>query len=220
MVRYVYNKCIIVFLIFVVFLSSCGSKRIIFSDNEGIDWVLVDSKIEKEEHWKIYYRELDEKHNYEYMFESSLSLSPKICLELFRESLLDVSSNNPKNKDLKSSILINTDKEILVYSIKDEPFIFKDTEMCVSYEFNDNLGLDGLIRWKENWNKCNVVPSKKLKRVMEFRGSWRFTQIGTDHSKVRLKVSFDTQGMPMFLVRPMVKKYMIESFKIFKINRK
>jgi hypothetical protein len=75
-------------------------------------------------------------------------------------------------------------------------------------------------RWNEAWEESQIQPSKKLKRVDTFRGSWSFSPITNNSSKAINSVQFDPKGMPLWLINPMVYKFLKEGLKDIKTTSK
>ena len=95
-------------------------------------------------------------------------------------------------------------------SFTKEPFPFKDTEMSIRYLFfSDDAGTTG-VRWHEAWKECPIQPSKKLNRVETFRGSWNFSPATKGSCLVVNTVQFNPKKMPLWLVEPMVVKFLKE----------
>lgn len=84
--------------------------------------------------------------------------------------------------------------------------------MSVRYLFSQDTArnIEG-VEWKEAWGAGSVPPpSKKLSRVETFRGSWSFSPTSGRSSKAVNSVQFDPKKMPLWLVQPMVVKFLVK----------
>jgi hypothetical protein len=97
---------------------------------------------------------------------------------------------------------------LVTYLIHNEPFPLKNTEMSVKYIFYNNGEENTGVRWHEAWDDNSVSSSKKLNRVQTFRGHWNFSLTANDSCKATNSVSFDPKKMPLWLVEPMVFKFL------------
>jgi len=89
---------------------------------------------------------------------------------------------------------------------------FKDTEMSVRYRFTQaaDSNTEG-VEWVEAWDDTSVPPpSRKLSRVETFRGAWTFSRTSNNFSKATNSVKFDPKKMPLWLVEPMVAKFLVK----------
>jgi hypothetical protein len=195
----------------VLFLQSCGSARDKnIKEREKHEWHVVKvDKIEKPT-WKIYKRKLKGTNFLEYKIEEDIQSSPEACLEAFRKDIHKLANGAENKKHPIYEISEESENSILTYVIHKEPFFFKNTEMSVRYLFyNDDVGNFG-VEWDEAWEESQIQPSKKLKRVDTFRGSWSFSLITNNSSKAINSVQFDPKGMPLWLINPMVYKFLKE----------
>jgi len=200
--------------------SSCSTNRAIRLRNKSIkEWsayrleAIKKSRASEDEKWTIYSRKIKGTNFLEFKIEGDIEALPKACLAAFRQDILNQAADF-KNKKYPTYEIVSESKDsLLTYVIHNEPFPLKDTEMSVRYLFcNDEDGSTG-VRWHEAWDESQVQPSKKLNRVETFRGSWSFAPISGNSSQAANSVQFDPKGMPMWLVKPMVIKFLKNGLK-------
>jgi len=189
--------------------TGCHStKRTLAPGEENQGWAMV--KVDKNDKpsWAIYTRKIVGTDFLEYKIEGGIKSSPKVCVAAFKQDLQNQAAD-PKSKKFPTYQITNESKDcLLTYVIHKEPFPLKDTEMSVRYTFfNDEDGSAG-VRWKEAWNECDVQPSKKLNRIETFRGSWKFSPTSNNSCQAATSVQFDPKKMPLWLVEPMVFKFL------------
>ena len=146
----------------------------------------------------------------EYKIEGDIQLSPEVCLGVFKENIHKLASGTENKKYPTYEISNQSDNSLLTYVVHNEPFFFKNTEMSVRYLFFINEDGSYGVKWNEAWEESQIKPSKKLKRVDTFRGSWSFSPITNNSSKAINNVQFDPKGMPLWLINPMVYKFLKE----------
>lgn len=195
----------------ILFLQSCVSARDrSIKEWEKYEWQIV--KVDKSQNptWKIYKRKLKGTNFLEYKIEGDVKSSPEACLDAFRKDIHKLANGAENKKYPIYEISEESENSILTYVIHKEPFFFKNTEMSVRYLFyNVDEGNFG-VEWNEAWEESQIKPSKKLKRVDTFRGSWSFSPITNNSSKAINSVQFDPKGMPLWLINPMVYKFLKE----------
>lgn len=205
-------KTAIGFWIFCVFLFSttgCNSSRSANSSGEkNAEWKMVKSDKSDEPSWMIYTRKIVGTNWLEYKIEGDIRSSPKACLSSFRTDLHNQAKDLKNKKYPLYEISNESEESLLTYVIHNEPFPLKDTEMSVKYIFFSNEDGSAGVTWKEAWDDCPVQPSKKLSRVQTFRGSLNFSPTPNNSSKAVKSVKFDPKKMPMWLVEPMVFKFL------------
>ncbi|MFT6502753.1 MAG: hypothetical protein ACJASQ_002884 [Crocinitomicaceae bacterium] len=187
----------------------CSSSRNVISSDEGINkWEIA--KIDKGDspNWIIYTRKIAGTNFLEYKIEGDVQSSPTACVTSFRQDIYN-QANDLENKKFPTYQIVNESKDSLTtYVIHNEPFPLKDTEMSVRYIFyNDEEGSAG-VRWNEAWDSNSTSPSKKLNRVETFRGQWNFSLVDADACDAVNSVSFDPKKMPLWLIEPMVFKFL------------
>lgn len=204
-----FTRFIVLLGFVILFLQSCASTRQkSIRAWEKNEWQLV--KVDKTEKpsWKIYKRNLKGTNFLEYKIEGDIQSSPEVCLEAFRNDIQKL-ANGAKNKKYPTyNIFEESERSLTTYVIHNEPFPFKNTEMSIKYLFYDDAKGSKGVRWKEAWGDSHFFSSKKLKRVETFRGSWSFTPITQNYSQALNSVQFDPKGMPLWLVTPMVSKFL------------
>lgn len=191
--------------------SSCSTHRAIRLRNKSIkEWSafqLEPVKKSEDEKWIIYSRKIKGTSFLEYQIEGDIKASPPECLASFKQDILSEASDLHNKKYPTYEIIHEAKDSLLTYVIHNEPFPLKDTEMSVRYLFYDREGETG-VSWREAWDRSQVQPTKKLKRVESFRGSWSFVPTSDNSSQATNSVQFDPKGMPLWLVKPMVIKFL------------
>ncbi|MFK7922723.1 MAG: hypothetical protein AB8H47_12240 [Bacteroidia bacterium] len=191
-------------------ISISAQQNIIPQEEKNQEWEVVKTDKNDEPTWVIYTRKIAGTNFLEYKIEGDVASSPKACVALFREDIHNQADDSTNKKYPTYEIVDESKEGFLTYVIHKEPFPLKDTEMSVNYVFfNDEDGSKG-VRWHEAWDDCPIQPSKKLSRVQTFRGSWYFLPISNKNSKAINSVQFDPQKMPLWLVEPMVFKFLKE----------
>ena len=207
------NKTVFVSNFYAILLSSLvgvGLQSCATLKNSNVkEWrtVRVDKKND-EPTWTIHSRKIVGTDFFEYKIVGKIEDSPKDCLASFRQEIYDQADGREKKKYPTYKIVDESNDSLLTYVIHNEPFPMKDTEMSVRYWFY--AGTDGSlgISWKEAWEESEIQPSAKLQRVQTFRGSWSFVPTSESSCKAINTVQFDPQKMPMWLVEPMVFKFL------------
>lgn len=197
-------------LIFLVLsLPSCtANKKNSSSEKEEYKWQVVKKEKSKSPDWVIYSRQIEGTNFFTYKIEGNISASPSDCLTAFKSDIHQKVNDNKNKKFPTYDLVEESPNSLLTYVIHKEPFPLKNTEMSVRYQFyNNNDGSTG-AHWKEAWEESPIQPSKRLKRVESFRGSWDFKPINKDISSAINTVSFDPKKMPLWLVEPMVVKFL------------
>lgn len=190
---------------------SCHSPRTAIVSGENQGWTLFRTEKGDQPSWNIYTRQLPRTSIYEYKIEGLVGATPEACILVYRGDILALAAGTKIDKKLTTyDLLEETSDSLLTYVIHNEPFPLRDTEMCVRYRFS--LGQDGaaVAEWVEAWDQRTIPPSKKLKRIDTFRGSWRFSPTANDSCMAVNTVQFDPGKMPMWLVNPMVVKFLRE----------
>ena len=217
---YLYNQSILWFYPIIlgvvsITFSSCSTHRAIRLRNKSIkEWSAYqfeeikkspDSEVEK---WTIYSRKIKGTNFSEYKIEGNIEAAPKACVLVFRKDIYNQAADLNNEKYPTYDIVYETTDSLLTYVIHNEPFPLKDTEMSVMYIFfNNEDGRTG-VTWREAWDESQIQSSKKLNRVETFRGSWNFTPTSNNSSQATNSVQFDPKGMPLWLVKPMVIKFL------------
>jgi len=204
-------RLIFLFGFVILVLQSCVSVRgRNVKEWEKYEWQMV--KVDKSEDptWEIYKRKLKGTNFLEYKIEGDIPSSPEACLEAFRKDIHKLANGAENKKYPIYEISEESENSILTYVIHNEPFFFKNTEMSVRYLFYNDDEENFAVEWNEAWEESQIQPSKKLKRVDTFRGSWSFSPITNNSSKAINSVQFDPKGMPLWLINPMVYKFLKE----------
>ena len=197
------------FLIF--FLQSCVSARDrSIKEWEKHKWQVVKADKTEKSNWKIYKRNLKGTNFLEYKIEGEIQSSPEACLEVFKNDIHELATGAENKKYPTYTISKESENSLTTYVIHDEPFPFRNTEMSIQYLFSGNEDGSKVVEWTEAWEDSQIQPSKKLKRVQTFRGSWSFAPITQNSSQALNSVQFDPKGMPLWLVTPMVSKFLKE----------
>lgn len=200
--------------------SSCSTHRAIRLRNKSIkEWSayrfeeIKKSPDSEGEKWTIYSRKIKGTNFSEFKIEGDIEASPKTCVAIFRQDIQNQAADL-KNKKYPTYEIVSESKDsLLTYVIHNEPFPLKDTEMSVKYIFfNDEDGTTG-VTWNEAWNESQVQLSKKFNRVETFRGSWSFVPNSGNSCQATNSVQFDPKGMPLWLVKPMVVKFLKNGLK-------
>ena len=189
--------------------ASCSSSWNLTSseiDNQG--WKVV--KVDKAENpaWIISTRNEVGTNFLEYKIEGDIDATTEACIAAFKKDILNQAAHLKNKKYPTYEIVSESSDSLLTYVIHHEPFPLKDTEMSIMYFFsNDEDGTTG-VTWHEAWDVNPVPPSKKLSRVKTFRGSWSFAPTSSHANLAVNSVQFDPKGMPLWLVKPMVMKFL------------
>lgn len=205
----------IIFGISCLTFSSCSTQRGIRLRDKSIkewseyEWQEIKKSDENNaEKWTIYSRKVRDTNFLEYKIEGKIEASPKACLTSFIKDIHNQADDFKKFPTYE--IVEQSAKSILTYVIHKEPFPLKNTEMSVRYMFFSNNDETAEVKWKEAWNESSIQPSKKLKRVEMFRGSWNFIPIANNSCKAVNNVQFELKGMPLWFAEPMVIKFLKE----------
>lgn len=181
-------------------------KKSMTEPNQG--WKIVKADKNDEPTWIIYSRKIEGTNFYEYKIEGDIQSSPEACIASFKQDIHNLASGAKSKKYPIYNIVEESEEGLLTYVIHKEPFPLKNTEMSVRYNFfNEADGSIG-VRWHEAWEECTAQPTKKLSRVQSFRGTWNFSPTSDNACKAVNSVQFDPQKMPMWLVEPMVVKFL------------
>ncbi|MFK7807602.1 MAG: hypothetical protein AB8F74_07390 [Saprospiraceae bacterium] len=207
--------CIITLGVASLTFSSCSKNRITRLKNKSYKkWSAYQFKAIKEssnresKKWTIYSRKIRGTSFLEYKIEGDIEASPKACLAAFRQDMLRQAADLNNKKYPTYEVVTMSKDSLLTYVIHNEPFPFRDTEMSVKYVFFNDENGGAEVRWREGWEESQVQLSKKLKRVETFRGAWRFDPTSDNSCEATNSVQFDPKGMPLWLVRPMVFKFL------------
>lgn len=192
-------------------LHSCVSARDkSIKEWEKHEWHIIKTDQKEQPTWIIYTRKIANTNFLEYKIEGDIQASSKACLAAFRKDLYK-QADDPKNAKYPTyEISKEKDGSLLTYVIHNEPFPLKDTEMSVRYQFFNEEDGTAEVRWHEAWMDSPVQPSKKLNRVEAFRGSWHFSPAAESSCHAMNSVQFDPKKMPLWLVEPMVFKFLRE----------
>ena len=197
-----------------IVLNSCSTCRInrlknkSYKEWKAFQWTETKkSSDQKAADWTIYSRKVEGTTLMEYKIEGEIGSSPETCMAAFRQGIHH-QAENPGKKYPAYEIVHESQDSLLTYVIHNEPFPFKDTEMRVQYLFINNEDCSMGVSWNEAWDRGSTPPSKKLKRIETFRGSWQFSTVSEKQSNAVNMVQFDPQGMPKWLVQPMVTKFL------------
>lgn len=195
--------------------SGCSTHRAIRLKKKSIkEWrvyrleEIKKSSANEDENWTIYSRKIKGTNFSEYKIEGNIETAPKACIAVFKQEILNQAADLENKKYPTYEIVSESKDSLLTYVIHNEPFPLKDTEMSVKYQvFNGGNGSTA-VTWHEAWDESQVQLSKKLSRVETFRGSWSFTPTSSHSCQATNSVQFDTKGMPLWLVKPMVIKFL------------
>ena len=215
------TKLIFILGFAILFLQGCVSTR-----NRSIkewkkhEWSIVKVDKKDEPTWKIYKRKIKGTNFLEYKIEGNIKSSPETCLKTFKNDIHKL-ANGAKNKKYPTyDISEESEKSLLTYVIHNEPFPLRNTEMSVRYLFfSEEDGSYG-VKWNEAWEESQIQPSKKLNRVEIFRGSWRFSPTKDNASKAINSVQFNPKGMPLWLINPMVYRFLKEGLEDIRTTSK
>ncbi|MFY0602158.1 MAG: hypothetical protein JXR03_20955 [Cyclobacteriaceae bacterium] len=195
--------------------SSCSTHRAVRLRNKSIkEWSAFQleevkkSPEGKGEKWTIYSRKIKGTNFLEYKIVGDIEASPKACIAAFRQDILNQAADLENKKYPTYEIVSESGDSLLTYVIHNEPFPLKDTEMSVMYIFSNDEDSTTGVTWHEAWDESQAQISKKLNRVETFRGSWVFALTSDNSWQGANSVQFDPKGMPMWLVKPMVMKFL------------
>lgn len=199
-----------VFSVLLFTAISCGSSRKIISSNEeNYEWQIVKTDKNDTPSWIIYTRKIENTNFLEYKIEGKINSSPKACISSFRKDIHDQADDTVNKKYPTYEIVYKSKDSLVTYVVHNEPFPLKDTEMSVRYIFYENEEGNTGVRWHEAWDANSISTSEKLNRVQTFRGHWNFSLIANNSCEATNSVSFDPEKMPLWLVEPMVFKFLI-----------
>ncbi|AWV96820.1 hypothetical protein [Arcticibacterium luteifluviistationis] len=212
------NISVYVCLLFLVspFLNGCSRLRIeLQKDKSYKEWKAYQWKEIKKspnsevKEWIIYSRKLRGTNFLEYKIEGKVESTASTSLSAFKGDIIRHTNGSKIDEKLTTyKLMEKSEDSLLTYVIHDESFPFKDTEMCLRYKFFTDEDRNSIVKWNEAWDKCEIQPSKKLKRIEMFRGSWIFSSTENSSTQAVNIVQFDPKGMPMWLVKPMVIKFL------------
>ena len=204
------------YLIITVLFSSLGcmsTRNTMSLEKKQQDWKLVKTDKNEEPSWIIYTRKIASTSFLAYKIEGDIKSSSKSCISSFKQDIHDLAAGSQNKKYPTYQIVDESKDSILTYVIHKEPFPLKNTEMSVRYIFFSNEDGSTGVKWKEDWEANPIQPSKKLSRVESFRGSWHFSPISDNHTAGINSVHFDPKKMPLWLVKPMVFKFLKKGLK-------
>ena len=194
--------------VLISFLGCKSTQNAISMETKEEDWKVVKTDKDDEPNWVIYTRKIAGTSFLAYKIEGDIKSSSKACISAFKQDIHNL-ANGSKNKMYPTYQIVDESKDsLLTYVIHKEPFPLKNTEMSIQYIFFSNEDGSTGVRWKEDWEVNPIQPSKKLSRVTSFRGSWHFSPISNNHSTGVNSVHFDPKKMPLWLVQPMVFKFL------------
>lgn len=195
--------------------SSCSTQRGIRLRDKSIkEWETYQleevkkSPDDETEKWTIYSRKIEGTNFLEYKIEGNIMASPNACVGTFRQDILNQSADLNNKKYPTYEIVRESKDSLLTYVIHNEPFPLKDTEMSVMYIFSNDEDASTGVEWHEAWDESKIQASKKLNRVETFRGLWSFSPTSDNSCQAANSVHFDPKGMPIWLVKPMVTKFL------------
>ncbi|WP_299801302.1 hypothetical protein [uncultured Maribacter sp.] len=193
----------------ILLLQSCAStQHKSIKAWEKNEWQVVKVDKTEEPTWKIFKRNLKGTDFLEYKIEGDIQSSPEACLDAFKNDIHKLANGAEDKKYPTYTISEESEQSLTTYVIHNEPFPFRNTELSIRYMFHDEANGSKGVSWKESWDDSYIFSSKKLKRVETFRGSWSFTPITENSSYAYNSVQFDPKGMPLWLVTPMVSKFL------------
>lgn len=204
-------------ILIAIIFQSCGPTQSHGTKElEKYEWAVVKENKNPTQHWAISKRKIKNSTFWEYKIEGTMNSTPKEGAIGFREDIHNLAKgSNPKEYPIYKIIKESKDS-LVAYFVHNESFFFKDTEMCVKFDFHNNENGDVIIEWTESWNDCSTQPNKRLKRVETFRGNIHLSSAANNTSKIVQTVQFDPKGMPMWLVNPMVVKFLKKELIKFK----
>ncbi|MFK8039080.1 MAG: hypothetical protein AB8B74_12370 [Crocinitomicaceae bacterium] len=183
---------------------------------EKRNWKVVKVEKKTDPLWTIYTRKIASTNFLEYKIEGTIAASPKASILAFKQDIYNLTNGQKSKKYPHYEIINESGDSLLTYVIHKEPFPLKNTEMSVMYTFfTDSDGSTG-VKWKEDWDANPIEPSKKVSRVKSFRGSWLFTPKTDNITSAVTSVNFDPKRMPLWLVEPMVFKFLKNGLKNIK----
>jgi len=177
---------------------------------EKHEWHVVKVDKTEEPTWEIFKRNLKGTNFLEYKIEGNIQSSPEACLDAFKNDIHKLATGAEDKKYPTYTISEESEQSLKTYVIHNEPFPFRNTEMSIRYLFFGDKDGSKSVEWTEAWEDSRIEPSRKLKRVETFRGSWIFAPITQNSSQALNSVQFDPKGMPLWLVTPMVSKFLKE----------
>ncbi|MCW5518131.1 hypothetical protein [Muriicola sp. Z0-33] len=205
----------ITFLFVFPMLTSCSAYRInrlknkSYKEWKAYQWNETKRSSDKDDsEWTIYSRKIKGTNLFEYKIEGAVASSPEACIAAFREDIYDHSEGHFSKKYPVYDILQESTDSLLTYVVHNEPFPFRDTEMKIQYVFIHDKDENKAVEWNEAWHGSSATGTKKLNRVKTFRGSWQFSTVSQNKSNAVNIVQFDPKGMPKWLVKPMVTKFL------------
>lgn len=206
---------LVLFIFASTLLTSCSTYRInrlkdkSYKKWKSYQWNETKTSTDKEvSDFTIYSRKVEGTNLLEYKIEALIESSPATCLDAFRINLHDHANGHFSKKYSVYDILQESTDSLLTYVVHNEPFPFRDTEMKTQYVFIHDKDGNKAVEWNEAWHGSPTSSTKKLNRVETFRGSWQFSPVSQNESKAVNIVQFDPKGMPKWLVKPMVTKFL------------
>ena len=200
--------------------ASCSTHHAVRLRNKNIkesstfQWKEIKtSRDSEDEKWTIYSRNIKGTNFSEYKIEGEIEASSKACIAAFKRDIHTQTADLENKKYPTYEIVSESNDSLLTYVIHNEPFPLKDTEMSVMYVFSNNEDGTTGVTWYEAWGESQVQPSKKLSRVETFRGSWGFAPTSSNATQAVNSVQFDPKGMPLWLIKPMVIKFLKSGLK-------
>lgn len=217
MLNYLKKPKILILLVFtaltMAFQSCLPTRERNIREWEKGEWSVVKVDKSDDPSWLIYTRKVRGSNFTEYKIEGFVQSSPHACFDAFREELYEQASDTNNRKYPTYEISEESEEGLLAYVIHNEPFPLKNTEMSVRYLFSFDQRGSVMVKWHEAWEESKMPVSRRLSRVETFRGSWLFTPYGENVCEAINIVSFDPKGMPAWMVRPMVVKFLLKGLK-------
>lgn len=180
---------------------------------KDVKWELLKKDKSIPAQWKVYQREVEGSNFLEFKIVGKVSLTPKEGVE----ALIDKTVNS--HKYLKESqgymkVLSISDDELLVYSVFNMPFFFKDRAMCERFQIShDSTTGTSKITWTEDWESAPSLDDNVIAMPVA-RGSWEFVPNGNDGSIATYTVYTEPGGsIPAWMVNATVGKGIVKELK-------
>lgn len=208
-----YLYSILLLLILFNFQSCASSKESGIKTKSTEEWTIAKTDKGEDSSWVIYTRKIHGTNFLEYKIEGDVKSTSKACISSFKEDI-HKQAIDLKNKKYPTYEIVEESRDsLLTYVIHNEPFPLKNTEMSIMYIFYNNKDGSTGVTWHEAWDESQVQLTKKLNRVEIFRGSWSFIPTSDNSCQAANSVQFDPKGMPLWLVNPMVMKFLKNGLK-------
>lgn len=208
-IKQLFSKAFAISLIVILsFCQSCSTTpKGVSKEHLAEGWKIVkQDKGTNPPDWTIYSRQKAGSTFKEFKIIGNINVTPDKAIQALREK----TQNSEKYIDEKEGyikVLNSTENEMLVYSVYNMPFPFKDRAMCERFLFAENkeTGVHS-ISWQEDWQAA--PPQKKdIVRMPIARGSWEFVPIGSGRSRATYIVHADPGGsIPSWMVNATVSK--------------